>query len=281
MTTTDTGPLRPPAMLITGAAHRIGRHLALYFARKGWAIGVHYNSSRGPAEELVRDIEIGGGRATALGANLQVHEDVVGLVPACAEALGPLSCLINNASTFDHDDIETLTSDGWDNQLATNLKAPVFLAQAFAAQVPDGGELGGLNQTPSDPGAAAAHSDTGAATPSFCRGNIVNIVDQRVWNLDPQFFSYMISKAGLWTATQTLAQALAPRIRVNAIAPGPVLRSVHQAPEEFASERISTPLKRGTSPEEIAQAIAFILDAPAMTGQMIALDGGQHLSWQA
>ena len=138
----------------------------------------------------------------------------------------------------------------WDTQLAVNVKAPVFLSRAFAAALPEG--------------------ET---------GNIVNIVDQRVWKPTPNFFSYAASKTALWGVTRTLAQALAPRIRVNAIGPGPVLKSAHQSDEEFRRQCEATILRRGTTPDEIAEAIRFILNAPAMTGQMIALDGGQHLAW--
>ncbi|MGI9404700.1 MAG: SDR family oxidoreductase, partial [Hyphomicrobium sp.] len=171
------------------------------------------------------------------------------LIPRCAEALGAPTCLINNASEFFLDAITSLTPEGWDTHLDINLKAPVFLAQSLFLNLPQNAE-----------------------------GNVINIIDQRVWRLTPDFFSYTISKAGLWTATQTLAQAMAPRVRVNAIGPGPVLKSVHQTEGEFEREKESTLLKRGPTPEEIAAAVRFILDAPSMTGQMIALDAGQHLT---
>lgn len=239
----------PGTVLITGAAKRIGRVIARELARHGWRVGVHYRSSRGEAEALVAEITAEGGKAAALAADLAIAEDVDALVPACVEALGAPCCLINNASEFRHDTLETLTRDAWHVHLDINLKAPVFLAQSMARHLPAG-----------------------------CEGNVINIIDQRVWNLKPDFFSYTISKAGLWTATRTLAQALAPRIRVNAIAPGPVLRSVHQSESDFAAECASTLMGRGPSPVEIADAVRFILEAPAMTGQMIALDGGQHLT---
>ena len=172
-------------------------------------------------------------------------------MPRCAAALGAPTCLVNNASTFIYDDIATLDPKIWDAQLAVNLKTPVFLAKAFAASLP-----------------------AGAA------GNVINMIDQRVWKPTPRFFSYAASKAALWSATQTLAQALAPRVRVNAIGPGPVLKSAHQTEEEFRRQCEATILRRGTTPQEIASAVRFILDAPAMTGQMIALDGGQHLAWE-
>lgn len=239
-----------PVALITGAARRIGRAIALDMAAHGWAVGIHYRHSREEADAVVADIRRSGGTAAALAADLADFTGVAGLVPACTHALGaPPSCLVNNASEFHLDSIDVLEEATWDLHQDINLKAPVFLAQAMLRHLPDGVE-----------------------------GNIVNIIDQRVWKLTPDFFSYTISKAGLWTATRTLAQALAPRIRVNAIGPGPVLQSVHQTPADFAVEQASTLLKRGPSPEEIAAAVRFILAARSMTGQMIALDAGQHLS---
>ncbi|HEX6000735.1 MAG TPA: SDR family oxidoreductase, partial [Hyphomicrobiaceae bacterium] len=201
-------------------------------------------------EQLAAEIVGNGGMAAVLPADLANAGEVERLVPACVAALGAPTCLINNASTFIYDRVASLDSGVWDTQLAVNVKAPVFLARAFAAALPDG--------------------ET---------GNVINIVDQRVWKPTPNFFSYAASKMALWDVTRTLAQALAPRIRVNAIGPGPVLKSAHQTDEEFQRQCEATILGRGTTPEEIAGAIAFILEAPAMTGQMIALDGGQHLAW--
>jgi NAD(P)-dependent dehydrogenase (short-subunit alcohol dehydrogenase family) len=240
----------PSTVLITGAAQRIGRTLALTFAADGWRIGLHCHNSTREAAQLAADIAGKGGTAAVLAADLADPADVERLVPACAEALGAPTCLINNASMFVYDDIKSLDPKVWDAQHAVNVKAPVFLAKAFAATLPDGAS-----------------------------GNIVNLIDQRVWKPTPRFFSYAASKMALWTVTRTLAQALAPRIRVNAIGPGPVLKSAHQTDEEFRRQCEATILGRGTSPEEIAGAIRFILGAPAMTGQMIALDGGQHLAW--
>jgi NAD(P)-dependent dehydrogenase (short-subunit alcohol dehydrogenase family) len=235
--------------LITGAARRIGRAIALDLAAHGWRVGIHYRHSRVEAEALATEIGRSGGTAAALPANLADLDDVQSLIARCADALGAPTCLVNNASEFFLDTIGSVTPSGWDTHLDINLKAPVFLAQALYANVPEGAE-----------------------------GNVINIIDQRVWRPTPDFFSYTISKAGLWTATQTLAQAMAPRVRVNAIGPGPVLQSVHQSKADFTAETLTTPLQRGPTLPEIAAAVRFILATPSMTGQMIALDGGQHLA---
>ncbi len=238
----------PQTALITGAPRRIGRAIALDLAAHGWRVGIHYRRSRAEAEALAQQIQSSGGTAVALPANLADAQEVRSLVERCGKALGPPICLVNNASEFQPDTVTALTSSSWDVHLDTNLKAPVFLAQALYLNLPDDAE-----------------------------GNVINIIDQRVWRPTPEFFSYTISKAGLWTATQTLAQAMAPRVRVNAIGPGPVLKSVHQTDKDFAAEISATLLKRGPTLDEIAAAVRFILATPSMTGQMIALDGGQHL----
>lgn len=243
-------PHHVKTVLITGAARRIGRAIALDLAAHGWRIGVHYRRSHADAEALAGDIIGRGGMAAVIPADLADPAETASLIPRCVEALGAPACLINNASEFHLDTVTTVTPSAWDTHLDINLKAPVFLAQALALHLP------------------------AAAT-----GNVINIIDQRVWRLTPDFFSYTISKAGLWTATKTLAQALAPRVRVNAIGPGPVLRSVHQTDDDFAAESRSTLLGCGPQLSEIAAAVRFILATPSMTGQMIALDGGQHLTW--
>lgn len=246
-------PVSPqaPTALVTGAGRRIGRAIALHLAGRGYRIAVHCNRSRDEADAVVGEIVQAGGHAAVVQADLADHAAVSGLVRQASQALGSLSLLVNNASLFDYDHVETATEQSWDAHLDANLKAPFFLSQAFAAQLPDG------------------HT-----------GSIINMVDMRVWRLTPHFASYTVSKAGLWTLTQTLAMALAPRIRVNAIGPGPVLPSPHQTEAQFRKQWESTPLKRGAEPGEIAAAVGFLLDAPAVTGQMIALDGGQHLPWQ-
>lgn len=237
-------------VLVTGAAHRIGRMVALRLARDGWAVAVHYNRSAEAALSLVDEIVALGAQAVALQADLASEDDVLTLVPRVVEALGPLGCLINNASLFEHDSALTATRASWDAHMETNLRAPFVLTQSFAAQLPEESE-----------------------------GVVVNLIDQRVLNLTPHFTTYTLSKAGLWALTQTLALALAPRIRVNAVAPGPTLPSSRQTQEQFDLQCASMPLKRGTSPEEIAEAVRFIVASGSMTGQLIALDGGQHLCW--
>jgi NAD(P)-dependent dehydrogenase (short-subunit alcohol dehydrogenase family) len=237
--------------LVTGGAVRIGRNIALQLARSGYSIAIQYNNSKTEAEETVAAIAETGVRAACFRASLAAPAEVETLIPEIGRTMGPLTCLVNNASHFADDRLTALSKPGWRKHMAINLEAPVFLTQAFAAQLPAG-------QT----------------------GNIVNIIDQRVLRPNPQFFSYTLSKSALWAATKTMAQALAPRIRVNAIGPGPALANAYQSKEDFERECGAVPLGQGTSPEEIAQAVLFILNAPAMTGQMIALDGGQHLLWQ-
>ncbi len=242
----------PRAALVTGAGRRIGRCLALELGRLGFAVAVHYGHARAEADAVVAEITKGGGKAVALGADLAVEAQVGGLIPAATQALGPLGVLVNNASLFERDEALTATRESWDGHLETNLRAPFVLSQDFARQLPANAE-----------------------------GSIVNLLDQRVWNLTPHFVSYTVSKAGLWTLTQTLALAFAPRIRVNGIGPGPTLPSPRQSDAQFARQVASVPLRRGPTLEEMAGALRFILGASSMTGQMIALDGGQHLNWGA
>lgn len=237
--------------LITGAAKRIGRQLALDLAKAGYDMAVHCNASRVEAEEVAAIIRKMGRRAAVVQGDLAELATPGDIIAQASKALGPLDVLINNASIFEPDEVGGISPESWAQHQDTNLRAPIMLAQGFAAQLP-----------------ATAH------------GNIINIVDQRVWKLNPRFFSYTMSKTGLWTATRTLAQALAPRIRVNAIGPGPALPSARMDVQEFDKQARLTLLGRGTSPEEISAAALFILSQPALTGQMIALDGGQHLVWQ-
>ncbi len=248
--TRETKAMEPGVVLVTGAAQRIGRTIALALAETGWAVTAHYHKSRDAAETLVAEIVGNGGRAAALPADLAQETEVAALIGQAAHALGPLTCLVNNAAAFERDEIETATRASWDLHMESNLRAPFVLTQAFAAQLP-----------------------------AQARGCVINMLDERVWNLTPHFVSYTVSKAALWALTQSLALALAPRIRVNGIGPGPALPSARQTDEEFARQQAILPLERGTTPEEIAAAVQFILASPALTGQMLALDGGQHLGW--
>ncbi|HXP02649.1 MAG TPA: SDR family oxidoreductase [Stellaceae bacterium] len=243
-------PEIPKAALVTGAGQRIGRACALALAEAGFAVAVHYNASGKAAEKLVAAIHDKSGKAVAIAADLADEGAVVSLLPRVAAELGPVGVLVNNASVFEGDTVATASRESWDRHLAVNLRAPFVLIQEFARHLPE--QAGGL---------------------------IVNLLDERVWNLTPYFVSYTLSKAGLWTLTQTMALALAPRIRVNGIGPGPTLPSPRQSHEQFLRQCETMPLRRGTGPEEIAVALRFLLAAPAMTGQMIALDGGQHLGW--
>jgi len=237
--------------LVTGGGQRIGRQIALDLARDGWAVAIHYVSSDDEAQSVVDEIIESGGKAVRVEGDLADADRLETIINEAVGKLGPLTLLVNNASLFEHDEIGDMTIKSWDRHIDVNLRAPVFLAQGFAAQLPKGQ-----------------------------KGNIVNLIDQRVWRLTPAFVSYTISKSGLWTATQTLAQALAPDIRVNAIGPGPALPSARMELSEFEKQCSLMPLEVGTNPNEISSALAFILSAPAMTGQMIALDGGQHLAWK-
>ena len=236
--------------LVTGGAKRIGRTLVTALAADGWAVGIHYNRSAHEAEDLAQSLRDGGGRAAAFRADLCAESAVRDLLPAVGRSLGPVTLLINNASTFENDSVADMTRQSWDRHIEANLRAPMVLTQDIAASLPAGSQ-----------------------------GNVINILDQRVWNLTPYFLSYTVSKSALWTLTRTLAMALAPRVRVNGIGPGPTLRNERQSEAHFAAQYQAVPLARPTDPSEVAEAVRFILRSPAMTGQMIALDGGEHLGW--
>ncbi|MEK9683000.1 MAG: SDR family oxidoreductase [Rhodospirillaceae bacterium] len=241
----------PKNVLITGGARRIGESIAKALAEDGWNIAIHCRHSKEEAEKLASELCKLNIQSIVIGADLNSDSDLAGLLPAAAATLGPITCLINNASLFELDTVESATYDSWDKHMKVNTRAPFFLSQALMAGL-------GEDQT----------------------GNIVNIIDQRVWNPTPWFISYAASKSVLWSLTQSLALAMAPRVRVNAIGPGPTLPSPRQSQEDFLKQEAGTPLKRGAPPSEIAEAIRFILSATSMTGQMIALDGGQHLGWE-
>ena len=250
MIDTPIPPRLPRVALVTGAARRIGRAIALGLAEAGYAVAVHHHQSQADADAVVSAIAAKGGQAVALSGDLSIESETEKLVARATAALGPVGVLVNNASVFERDEALTATRTSWDRHLDTNLRAPLVLTQALARDLPQ---------------------DSGAV--------VINLVDERVWNLTPHFVSYTVSKAALWTLTQTLALALAPRIRVNAIGPGPVLPSARQSNESFTRQYQATPLKRPATPEEIASAVRFLLDTPSITGQMIALDAGQHLGW--
>lgn len=245
--------------LVTGGGARLGRAMALFLGARGYDVAVHYSTSADGAMDVVQQIKDGGQNAVALQADLLIEDEVQALLPAAAKALGgPITCLINNASIFEKDSVANATRTSWDRHLESNLRAPFVLIQAMAAQ-----NLG----TTSDGEPMAT-------------GLVVNMLDQRVHKLTPEFASYTIAKMGLWAMTQTMAQALAPAIRVNGIGPGPTLKGAGQTPDQFARQRAATILKRGVNPDDITTALGYFLSAPAVTGQMLAVDGGQHLAWE-
>jgi len=247
--------------LVTGAGKRLGRAMALYLAQRGFDVAVHYATAQAEADSLVSEIKALGRRSVAVQGDLLDERQVRGLVARAAGGLGrPLGVLINNASIFEHDAMGGLSRQSWDRHLESNLRAPVVLTEDFAAQVAD--------------------DKRDAAGESVAGGLVVNMIDQRVLKLTPEFMSYTIAKMGLWAFTRTAAQALAPRIRVNAIGPGPTLQGGRQSAAHFARQRAATALGRGANPEDITAALGYFLDAPAVTGQMLAVDGGQHLNWQ-
>jgi NAD(P)-dependent dehydrogenase (short-subunit alcohol dehydrogenase family) len=237
--------------LVTGAAVRIGRAIAEDLAAHGWAVAIHCNRSRTEADALAAGINARGGRAAVVQADLANLDLLSTLVERVGAVLEPPELLVNNAAIFEKDEVGSLEPEAWRRQMDINLAAPIFLAQAFAAALPDGKS-----------------------------GNIVNIIDQRVWKPVPEFLSYQTSKSALWAATVALAQALAPRIRVNAIAPGPTLPSPRQSRDDFERQAAALPLGRGPALEEFGRAVRFLAETPSITGQMIALDGGQHLAWK-
>ncbi len=240
------------AALVTGAGDRLGKAMALALGAQGYAVAVHYNRSADRAKAVADAVIAQGGAAAALQANLSKETETAGLFDKATSALGPVGLLVNSASRFEPDEIDTMTRESWDAHIETNLRAPVKLIQDFAAQAPAG-------------------EDSLA----------VNIIDQRVWKLTPQFLSYTTSKAALFTLTQTLAQALGPRgVRVNAIGPGPTLRNPRQSEGDWRRQNEATVLGRGATPDDIVGALFYLIGAKAVTGQMIAVDGGQHLSWR-
>lgn len=247
--------------LVTGAGQRLGAAMARTLAKRGYDVAIHYATSGDAASALAAEIEAMGRKAVALQADLLAPSAPQDLFAASVAALGgPITCLINNASIFEYDTLATASDDSWHRHMDSNLRAPLFLTQAMAAQ-----------------GLAAATDPAGEPMAS---GLVVNMIDQRVRKLTPEFMTYTLAKAGLWILTQTAAQALAPAIRVNAIGPGPTVRGHRQSEAHFRAQRANTLLERGANPSDVTAALSYFLDAPGVTGQMICTDGGQHLGWQ-
>ena len=247
MTALPFSPNLPRTALVTGGARRLGKAICVALAGAGFRVAIHCHASEAEAAALAGDI---GNAATVLRADLSDEAATATLIARAAAAIGPVGVLVNNASTFERDEWHDATRASWDHHLEPNLRAPFVLMQAMAS-----------------------------ALPATAEGAIINMLDQRVWSLTPHFVSYTVSKAALWALTQQMALALAPRIRVNAIGPGPALPSARQTPEQFARQSASVPLHHGTSPEEVGRAVLALLALPSVTGQMLALDGGQHLQW--
>ncbi|NDV02308.1 SDR family oxidoreductase [Pseudoroseicyclus tamaricis] len=254
-----TKPASPRA-LVTGAGARIGRAIALALGEAGHDVALHCNHSTDGAEAAAEEIRAMGRRATVVQADLMDAARVEALVPEAAEALGgPLTCLVNNASGFKFDRIDTASAENWEINTATNLRAPLFLLQAFAAQAPEPLE--------------------DEAGEKIAQALCVNMLDQRIRNLSPELITYTIAKMGLWTLTRTAAQGLGPKVRVNGIAPGSTLKAEQEPEERFRARRKAGLLERGTNPEDIVAALRYLLEARTVTGQAIVVDGGQHLIW--
>jgi len=247
--------------LVTGAGHRLGRAMAVALAEDGHDVAVHFARSRDGAEQTCAMVRERGRMAVALQADLLDETATQGLVGRAGDALGgPLTVLVNNASIFEHDTIESATRSSWDRHMESNLRAPFSLTQAFAKQAPQ-----------------AVRDAAGEPVAQAC---VINMIDQRVRKLTPDFMTYTIAKMGLWAFTQTAARALAPHVRMNAIGPGPTLQGGRQSADHFARQRQATVLGRGAGPEDIVAALRYLLAAKAVTGQLVCVDGGQHLGWQ-
>src|SRR6185312_97006 len=238
-------------VLVTGAAKRLGRAIALDLAARGWNVAIHYNGSEDDADSAAQAVRAFGGDAAILQCDLSKEAETVTLVDRAVKELGPLTALINSASLFENDDWQSASRKTWDEHIEINLRAPLVLSQAFAKQLPENS-----------------------------KGNIINIIDQRVWKPTPQFLSYSVSKAGRHWLTTPLAQGMGPRIRVNAVGPAPTLKNPRQADSDFNRQRDATILTPGADPADICAAVRYLLSADAVTGQMLAVDGGQHLIWQ-
>lgn len=250
-----------PRALVTGAARRLGREMALYLAGRGHDVAIHYATSTDEAEAVAGEARALGVAAATLRADLLAEAETRRLIDRAAVALGgPLTVLVNNASIFEYDNIASMTRQGWDRAIETNLRAPVALTQDFAAQAPK--------------------ARRGADGEARAAALVVNMLDQRVRKLTPEFMSYTIAKMGLWAFTQTAARALGPDIRVNAIGPGSTLQGAAQSAAQFRAQRAGAVLERGADAADICAALGYFLDAPTVTGQLICVDGGQHLGWR-
>ena len=237
--------------LVTGGARRVGRAISLKLAAAGYALAIHCNTSVDEADDLAQEIIAGGGRAVVISADLVDPVSVEAIIPAAAAQLGTVTLLVNNASMFVNDSVTSIDVPTWNRQFSVNIRAPSVLAGMMATALPSGMD-----------------------------GAIVNILDQRVWKLTPEYYSYTLSKAAMWAATQTMAQAFAPRIRVNAVGPGPTMANVHDGEALFLREAAGTLLGHTVAPEEIADAVLYLATARSITGQMLAVDSGQHLGWR-
>jgi NAD(P)-dependent dehydrogenase (short-subunit alcohol dehydrogenase family) len=241
----------PRTALVTGAARRIGAAIARDLAAHGWHVALHANTSVVEAEAVAAEIRGRGGDATVVAGDLSDLAALAPLIDAAVAAIGPIGLLVNNASEFEPDEIGALDPARFERHLRVDLVSPCLLADLWAARLP--AEMG---------------------------GQVINVVDQRVLRPTPKFFSYTLAKSALWTATRTMAQALAPRIRVNALGPGPSFRNTRQSDDDFARQSAAVPLGHGPEPAEFGRAVRFLADMPSVTGQMICLDGGQHLAWE-
>jgi NAD(P)-dependent dehydrogenase (short-subunit alcohol dehydrogenase family) len=247
--------------LVTGGAKRLGREISVYLANRGYNVAIHYNNSESEALDLAKEINSLGQISECIKGDLLVEDQVKDLVPAASEAIGgQISLLVNNASIFEYDSFEDATRESWDRHIESNLRAPFVLTQAFARQSPSP-VLDNKNEP-------------------ISQGLVLNMIDQRVKKLTPDFASYTIAKMGLWALTQTAARALAPEIRVNAIGPGPTLIGARQKEYHFDGQRKNTILQRGANADDITSAVGYFIDAKSVTGQLLCVDGGQHLGWK-
>ena len=237
-------------LLITGAATRVGKAIALHFAEKGWNIALHYFHSSSKAKKLKKIIEQNLVKVVLIKADLKNPKQIEKVMPIARKKLGTIDCLVNNAALFEKDDITNFTTKSWNDHLNINLLAPTILTKQFAKQA--------SKKTVS---------------------NIINIIDQRIFNLTPFFMSYTISKSGLQTLTKTMAMRLGPNIKVNAIAPGPTIKSKRQTDKHFRNQVRSTILKKPVRSEDICDTVEFLINNNSVTGQIIAVDSGQNLSW--